>query len=46
MQQSTASWCLFDTNTREVGSTNITLGHSVLEVTSKRFGEEKTLLNY
>ena len=41
MQQSTAPWCLFDSITREVSSTNVTLGYLPLEATGKRLGEEK-----
>ena len=40
-QQSTALWCLFDSTTREVDSTDIALRHSPLEATGKRFGEEE-----
>ena len=41
MQQNTAFWCLFDFTIKEVDSTNITLEHSLLKATSKKFGEEK-----
>ena len=37
-----AFWCLFDFITKEIGSTNITLGHSLLEAASKRLDEEET----
>ena len=40
-QQSTAPWCLFDSITREVGSTNVALGHSPSEATGERLGEEE-----
>ena len=45
MQQSTAPWYLFDFTTREVGSTNVALGHSPSEATSKRLGEKKALFD-
>ena len=38
---SMAPWCLFDFTTREVGSTNIALGHLPSEATGKGFGEEE-----
>ena len=41
MQQSTASWCLFDSTTREVSSINVALRHSPLEATSKGLGEKE-----
>ena len=44
-QQNMASWCLFDSTTREVGSTNIVLRHSPLEATGKRLDEEKAPFN-
>ena len=31
---------------REIGSSDVALGHSPLEATGKRFGEEKALFNY
>ena len=40
-QQNTALWYLFDSTTREVGSTNVDLGHSLLEATGKRLDEEE-----
>ena len=40
-----AFWCLFDFIIREIGSTIIVLGHSPLEVTSKKLGEEKAQFN-
>ena len=44
-QQSTAPWYLFDSTTREVGSTNVALGHLPLGITDERLGEEETLFN-
>ena len=43
MQQSTASWCLFDSTTKEVGSTDVTLGYLPLGATDKGLGEEEAL---
>ena len=40
-QQSTASWCLFNSITREVGSTDVAFEHSSLEATGKGLGEEE-----
>ena len=45
-QQSTAPWCLFNSITRKVGSTNVALGHSSSEATSKRLGKEETQFDY
>ena len=45
MQRSTPLWCLFDSTTREVGSTDIILGHSPLEATDKGLGEEEALFD-
>ena len=44
-QQSTAPWCLFNSTIREVDSTNIALGYSLLEATGKGLDEEKTQFN-
>ena len=44
-QQSTAPWCLFDSTTREVGSTDVALGHSLLGVTDEELGEEEALFD-
>ena len=44
-QQSTAPWCLFDTITREVCSTDVTLEHLLLEATGKRLGKEEAQFN-
>ena len=44
-QQSTAPWCLFDSTTREVGSTDVALGHSPLEATGEGLGEEEAQFN-
>ena len=41
MQQSTASWYLFDFTRRKVGSTNIVLRYLSLEAISKRLDEEE-----
>ena len=41
IQQSTAPWCLFDSTIREVGSTDIALGHLPLKATGKKLGEEE-----
>ena len=41
MQQSTAPWYLFDSTTKKVGSTNVTLEYSPSEATGKRLGEEE-----
>ena len=46
MQQSTAFWYLFDSITKKVDSTNIVLGYSLLEATSKELGEKEVLFNY
>ena len=46
MQQNTALWCLFDSTIREVGNTNITLGHSHLEATGKKLDEKKAQFDY
>ena len=40
-----ALWCLFDSTTREVDSTNVALGYLILETTGKRLGEEKVLFD-
>ena len=45
MQQTTAPWCLFDSTTKEVNSTNIALGHLLLKTTSKRLDKEKAHFN-
>ena len=45
-QQSMAPWYLFDSTTREVSSINVTLGHLLLKVTSKRFGKEEAYFDY
>ena len=42
IQQTTASWYLFDSTLREIGSTSIVLGHLLLEAIDKRLDEEKT----
>ena len=36
---------MFDSTIKKVNSTNTTLKHLLLEVTSKRLGEEKVLFN-
>ena len=41
-----APWCLFDSIIRKNYSTNVTLGHSLLEAIGKRLGEEEALFNY
>ena len=41
-----AFWCLFNSTTREVGSTNVALGHLPLEATSKGLGKEKAQFDY
>ena len=40
-----ALWYLFDSTTREVGSTNVALGHLPSEATDKEFGKEEALFN-
>ena len=45
MQQNTAPWCLFNSTTKKVSNINITLRHSLLEVTGKRLGEKKVQFN-
>ena len=45
MQQSTAPEYLFDSTTREVDNTNVTLGHSPLEATGKELGKEEVQFN-
>ena len=44
-QQSTASWCLFDFTTKEVGSTNVALKHLSLEVIGKKLGKKEAQFN-
>ena len=44
-QQSTAPWCLFNSTTGEVGSTDVVLGHAPSGVTDKGLGEEEALFN-
>ena len=44
-QWSTTPWCLFNSSTKKAGCIDIALGHLPLEVTSKRFSEEETLLD-
>ena len=46
MEQCQALWYLFDFSTREVGSTDIVLGHSLLELTNKKFKEKQALFNF
>lgn len=46
MQQSTALWCLINSNTRGVSSTNAGLGHLLSKATDKKFSEEEVLFNY
>ena len=41
MQQSMTFWYLFNSTIREVGNTNIALGHSLSKATDKRFGEKE-----
>ena len=36
-----ASWCLFDSTIKKVGNTNVTLGHLLLEITSKKLDEKE-----
>ena len=36
-----APWYLFDSTIKEVGSTDIALGHLQLEITGKKLGKEK-----
>ena len=45
MQQSTAPWYLFNYFIRKAGYINITLGHLLLEATSKGFNVKEALLN-
>ena len=40
-----ASWSLFNSTTREVGSTDVALGHSPSEATDKGLGEEEALFD-
>ena len=44
-QLSTALWCLFNSTTREVNSSNVTLEYLPLETTSIELKEEEVLLN-
>ena len=44
-QRRPALWCLFDSSTREAGSTDVALGHSPSEATSEGLGEEEALLD-
>ena len=44
-QQSMAPWCLFDSTTREVDSTNIALGHSPLGITDEGLDKEEALFD-
>ena len=44
-KQNSAPWCLFDSTTREDGSTNVVLEYSLLEATGKKLGEEKALFD-
>ena len=46
LQQRWAPWYLFNSFTREAGSTNIILGHLLLEATGKSLGDEKALLDF
>ena len=41
-----APWYLFDSIIREVGNTNIALGHSPLKATGKEFCEEEAQFDY
>lgn len=45
-QQRYTPWCLFDSCTKEVYSTDIALGHSILEATSEKLGDEKAVFNF
>ena len=36
---------IFDSTTKKIDSTNIVLGHSLLKVTGKKFGEKKALFD-
>ena len=41
IQQSTAPWCLFNSITKEVGSTNIALRYLLLKATSKKLDKKE-----
>ena len=41
IKQNTAPWCLFDSTTREIGSTNVVLAHLPLEAIGKELDEEE-----
>ena len=45
MQPSITLWCLFDSITREVNSTNIALRHLLLEKTSKKLDKKEAQFN-
>ena len=45
MQQSTAPWYLFNFSIKEVNCTDVALGYSLLEATSKGLSKKKALLN-
>ena len=46
MQQNMAFWYLFDSTSREFDSTNVALGHSLLEVIGKRLDKEEVYFDY
>ena len=45
-QQSMASWYLFDSTIRKVGSTNVALRHLPLEATNEGLGKEEAQFDY
>ena len=45
-QQSTAFYCLFDSLTKKVNSTDVILGHLLLKITGKKLGKEEAQFNY
>ena len=46
IQQNTTLWYLFDVIIKKTGSTNIILGHLLLEIINKRLGKKKAQFNY
>ena len=45
MQQNIAPWYLFNSTIKKVGSINITLKHSLLEVTGEGLGKKEVQFN-
>ena len=45
-QQNIVPWCLFDSSIKKANCIDVTLGYSLLEITSEKFSKKETLLDY